>query len=526
MALELNRRAAAVSLVLGGAVALSLVPLAAPDPRSADALADVFSASRAMEHVAAIAREPHPGGSPEMGAVARYLTGELRELGIQVSNQRARGRGGVALRNTVGRIAGSSSTGAVLVVSHPDSVPYGPGAGDNASGAAVVLELARTLVHGPKLRNDVIVLFDDGEETGFEGGYAFARAHPWMKDVRLMVGIDTAAWGVPHPMQSSDDDGMLIRAYADGVDDPVAFSVITALTEGEFETQPFKEEGLPAIELEDNYAELDQHTERDTVDGVKPEYVQQMGDQVLGLVRASGDMDLAGTKEGSRVFHTFPVVGIVHYSAGWSVPLFLLAALGYAAVVLVAIRNAHVGGRGLVKALGLVLALVAATVVFAAIAALIYKAIFPNPNEHIGEYLRDSTAPFAIAVALMFTFAFAIAYRKLARRIGATEFGLGFLGVWLLFALAFATLAPAAAYYVEWPLLAACATWLWTLRRPSSAVLLAVPAAVAVFLAAPIVLIGFLGDGVDTMPPLAFSVALIAGLIASAVSWTAQDETR
>jgi acetylornithine deacetylase/succinyl-diaminopimelate desuccinylase-like protein len=160
-------RVAFVSLVLAAAAALGLVPLAAPEPRSADAPAGVFSSGRAIQHVAVIAREPHPAGSPEMATVARYLREELDRLGVEVSTQRAQGRDGVVLRNTAARVAGRSSTGAVLVVSHPDSVPYGPGAGDNATGAAVALEMVRALAVSRRPRNDVIVLFDDGEETGF-----------------------------------------------------------------------------------------------------------------------------------------------------------------------------------------------------------------------------------------------------------------------------------------------------------------------------------------------------------------------
>jgi acetylornithine deacetylase/succinyl-diaminopimelate desuccinylase-like protein len=49
----------------------------------------------------------------------------------------------------------------------------------------VLLEAARALASGDRPRNDVIVLFDDGEELGdYRGGELFAAHHPWRHLVR------------------------------------------------------------------------------------------------------------------------------------------------------------------------------------------------------------------------------------------------------------------------------------------------------------------------------------------------------
>lgn len=42
-------------------------------------------------------------------------------------------------------------------------------------------------VPGRALRNDVIVLFTDGEERGVLAADAFATFHSWMKDVGLIM---------------------------------------------------------------------------------------------------------------------------------------------------------------------------------------------------------------------------------------------------------------------------------------------------------------------------------------------------
>jgi hypothetical protein len=475
-----------------------------------------------MRHVDVIAERPHAAGSGAMAEVARYLEAQLSGVGMETRRQVFQD-GGLTIRNVVGRLAGSNPTGAVLFVSHPDSVPFGPGAGDNATGAAVLLELARALAAGPRPHNDIIFLFDDDEEGGhgpndppFGGGRAFAERHPWMNDVRLVVGLDTAAWGVPHVLQTSDNDGLIVRGYADGVNDPIAFGFGTALTDGEFETFPFRERGLPAIEIEDNYADPDQHTARDTVEKVEESSVQGMGDQALGLARSYGDMNLTDSKQPSRVFHTIPLLGVLHYAAAWSAVLAFVALLAYATVAITAIRRHGVRGRTLVAGTGWAAALLVATVVLAALAAALYEAIWPNPNPNLEEYLLGSSLPFAAGAGIAILTGFAFAYRAIGRRVGHLALGLGFVALWLIFTVAFAATMPAAAYVFEWPLLLACIAWLVLLRGRRAGALLVVPAAAAAFLVAPVLLLGLLSDGVATLPDLAIAMALVAGLAAAA----------
>lgn len=98
-----------------------------------------------------------------------------------------------AVFNVVGRIAASAKDtvgGAVLVGAHYDHLGMGgrfslapdrrevhPGADDNASGVATVLEIAHGLAaRSAELRRDVIVAAFAGEETGLLGSTHFARS--------------------------------------------------------------------------------------------------------------------------------------------------------------------------------------------------------------------------------------------------------------------------------------------------------------------------------------------------------------
>ncbi len=108
--------------------------------------------------------------------------------------------------NVVGRIAAGAKDklpGTVVVGAHydhlgmggrfslvPDRVEVHPGADDNASGVAAILEVARALSsRGSELRRDVIIAAFSGEESGVLGSSEFARS-PAMQGVVAMLNLD------------------------------------------------------------------------------------------------------------------------------------------------------------------------------------------------------------------------------------------------------------------------------------------------------------------------------------------------
>lgn len=91
--------------------------------------------------------------------------------------------------NVFGRIPGTEpGSGAVLLLAHWDHLgECGPpetadricnGAADNASGIAMMIELARRLKSGPPPGRDIYVLATTAEESGLLGARAFAKAAP------------------------------------------------------------------------------------------------------------------------------------------------------------------------------------------------------------------------------------------------------------------------------------------------------------------------------------------------------------
>ncbi|MEO1295265.1 MAG: M28 family peptidase [Cyanobacteria bacterium J06636_16] len=78
----------------------------------------------------------------------------------------------------------------ILVGAHYDTVPGSPGADDNASGVAALLEIARYVSEHPPARPLWCIAFDM-EEYGLQGSQAYASALKAMQQpIRLMLSLE------------------------------------------------------------------------------------------------------------------------------------------------------------------------------------------------------------------------------------------------------------------------------------------------------------------------------------------------
>jgi aminopeptidase YwaD len=95
--------------------------------------------------------------------------------------------------NVVATKRGAQRPDEIIVIGgHYDSVPAAPGANDNASGTAVVLEVARVLANTPLPRTVQFVLFG-AEELGLHGSAAFVSDR--RQGIVAMVNLDMVGWG-------------------------------------------------------------------------------------------------------------------------------------------------------------------------------------------------------------------------------------------------------------------------------------------------------------------------------------------
>lgn len=147
-------------------------------------------------------------GDPGKDLAAEYIEEKLRSFGLSVSNQNFLHLG----RNVIAIQYGSEFPDNYYIIgAHYDSFCFpgqgdiAPGADDNASGTAVVLEAARILSNY-NVKSSIIYALWDMEESGDEGSKAYAdHVDSLNMNIEGVVNIDMVAW-------DEDNDGKLIIA--------------------------------------------------------------------------------------------------------------------------------------------------------------------------------------------------------------------------------------------------------------------------------------------------------------------------
>ena len=514
-----------LALLAFAAVYLQRPGAAAPET----APAPEFSAGRAMKHVRAVAQAPRPIGSAAHAAARDYILRELaaQSVAAEVQTATAAGPQRVApyrvgdVSNVVGRIPGAGSTKSVLLVAHYDSVPTGPGASDDGTGVAALLETARALKSGPPLKNDVVFLFTDGEEVGLLGAAAFAAEHPLAKNVGVVLNLEARGNSGPAMMfETSPNNGWLIDEFAKAAPRPVANSLSSEVYKrlpNDTDLSVFKRAGLDGL----NFAHIGglnhYHTALDNVENVDERSLQHQGDYALSLTRHFGNLEAWRRGTGDDTYFNVLGTAFVHYPQGLALLLTGLCVILFAAVVLLGFKRGllSAGGLGLgfvVLLLGLLVSAAVTIVGWALITSLRrdYQLVPWGDAYDAGLHM--------LGFALI-TLAVVAAFYNIGRRwAAASGLAVGCLLLWLLLALALSVLAPGASFLFAWPLLFSLLALLvafavrgeGAFKRWVVVALISVP---AVLLLSPVIYNLFEALSLPAAGVVAVLVALLAGLV-------------
>lgn len=135
---------------------------------------------------------------------AQFIMDELKKAGLSVKTQEFRSYGS-SFRNIISTVKGTgNSRGKIVICAHYDSIALdligkrapAPGANDNASGVATLLEIARVLKSSEIRFNSTIeFVFFDAEEVGKEGSdYYVKKALLNGEDIKEVFNLDSIAW--------------------------------------------------------------------------------------------------------------------------------------------------------------------------------------------------------------------------------------------------------------------------------------------------------------------------------------------
>jgi hypothetical protein len=315
-----------------------------------------------------------------------------------------------------------------------------------------MLETLRALKSGPALKNDVILLFTDGEEDGMLGARAFASENAWAKDVGVALNFDARGNSGPVIMfETSQNNGWLIDQFAQGSQYPVAHSLyyeLYQLLPNNTDLTPLKKAGLAGLNFA-NIEGLDHyHAPLDNVQGVDPNTMQHRGSYALALTRQFGNANVGQTKQRNAIYFDLFGSVLVHYSSVWALPLTLLVAALFAAVVIVGFRKRRLTLSGMVVGfVALFVSLLASSLV----GWLLWKLIWlvrsgPSPAATQSRVLLLGFVALAIAITFaVFTF--------MRNRANVESLAMGSLAWWLLLMVVTSVLLPGASFVFHWPLL-------------------------------------------------------------------------
>ncbi len=298
-------RMARETRVLGGAPSApvsrpEMAGLALREPLVA--IPAVFSTQRMMETVRFLASTELAGrgaGSDGLDRAAIYVAEQFRSAGLAAAGDQdgsfsqaweedlGEPVGTVRLENVIGVIPGANPDWrgqSVVVGAHYDHLGLGwpdvredehgnihPGADDNASGVAVMLELARALAEGPPPQRSIVFVAFSGEEAGRRGSGHYIRhhaRHPASRSIG-MVNLDTVGRLGDGKLlvlggASASEWVHIFRGagYLTGVDVEMAAEELDSSDQASFQSV-----GVPAVQLFTG-PHLDYHRPTDTADRV------------------------------------------------------------------------------------------------------------------------------------------------------------------------------------------------------------------------------------------------------------------
>lgn len=450
---------AVVLVILAGVTALGI--RAEGNTRElVSAAAEQFSAEQGLAHLEQFATEPRPLGSPASDRARDYIAGQLRAAGFEVRIQHAIGsstaRGLVnfgRVDNVIATLPGRNPTGTVVVAAHYDSAATGPGASDDGTAVAAMLEVGRLIGAQGGTRNNLVLLFTDGEEDGLLGAEAFVREHPLARAGGVVLNWEARGVSGPSLMfETSRGNAELSALFAETVPDPRGDSLMVEIYRqlpNDTDFTEFRKGGFDGL----NFAYIEQpayyHSAGDSLTNLDSRSLQHHGENMLALTRALGAADLPELRT-DRDATYFRIGSLsIHYPNALVWPLTLLAAALVVGVAVLARR------RELTTTLRVLLAAVSvllpAGVAIGLGQALWWLLVALRPGYHLMNGLLYRPEFYEGALAALAGTVLLVWYLLLRVRLGPAALTIGALAWPAGLGLVSAVLAPGAAFLFTLP---------------------------------------------------------------------------
>jgi Zn-dependent M28 family amino/carboxypeptidase len=199
-------------------------------------------------------------------------------------------------RNVMGVIPGRESGGAIVLSAHYDHVGMGrptwdrqlgvlyPGADDNASGTAALLEIARILSALPSCERPVLFVAYAYEEEGLLGSEALLAA--MRPQIGMVINLDMVGRKNTLPVEVNGDPSTTMRRALNEVFQGGWFyGKLPSAEDGpQSDHSTFVLRGIPAMTLTTGLHD-DHHRPTDMLERVDVDGVAEIVEQTVALVR-------------------------------------------------------------------------------------------------------------------------------------------------------------------------------------------------------------------------------------------------
>ena len=415
--------------------------------------------------VTSITTAPHVAASSAQQQARDTLVAEFKSLGLQVETQstfgvrqsprRSRFVSFSPVENIVAVLPGRDrNTPAVALMAHYDSVPFSPGASDDASGTASVVEAARLLAQGPQPARDVIFLITDAEEQGLIGAQAFFNEHLLSAHIGAVVNVEARGSRGPATMfQTSPGNSDLVELWARHALHPSGNSTTDAiyrLLPNDTDLSVSLEKGKIGINAAFIDGQFDYHSPTDSIANLDPRTLQHLGDFAFTTTRALAMAETLPTQTGDSAYFDVFRLTVVRYPIAWGWGLIALALLGLSQINLSSLGTTRVQVAIATLQVAVVIAAVAASCHYLA------DAIYGPGIIAYRERLAEIDQAFWVYIALALGAMLLLKPRA--------QHWLGAMIVALLLAILAQWQLPGASWAFAWPLLIAIVLSLVTSR--------------------------------------------------------------
>jgi len=329
-----------------------------------------FSTDSATAYLRTIAVDigARPMGSPNELKAMEFALGKFRAFGLTETylmpiTEYPGFMGGGPTNTRSGVVVGvlRGTTSRIIVLgAHIDSAdPDIPGANDDGSGSAVIIELARVLSQRKNESTIVFALFG-GEEAGLQGSKYFVKHFPDLDRVALMLQVDMAN-GSALLFPTLDASGRsapewLVRASYDefsklgysGLHFPTDFFVFMGAMPGGgvgSDHEPFLEKNIPAIDFTSD-ARDPIHTPQDNFENFKVSGLKRSGELIYKLVERF-DGGVPEEKTGS--YFLYQAGSYPFFVPIWALWTFIFISLVVSVAALIFVRRRRATYQGTVR---------------------------------------------------------------------------------------------------------------------------------------------------------------------------------